>query len=166
MTQPNEPTDYLIIPKDKVPAAAYQAIYHKLTDKIEKLHEFFDDAYNIGVEDVIQLHDMLCQTVRQYPIQGQNVTVQISFHKDERLDSSSIEKFKMLNFSTNKPTEVVEYKFDFYTILPVEIRDAQDIVQRFKVTVKIDQDFVEEEDGFPFAFRAWSGRNIRLEVEY
>jgi len=168
MSNSSEIVDHLIIPTEKVPASAYQAIYHKLTNKVERLHEIFDEAFELAVSDIAQLHDMLCQTVRQYPVQGQSVTVSISFHKDERLESSSMERFRMLNFSTNKPTEVVEYKFDFYTILPVELPEAQDIVQRFKVTVKMDQDFMEEdEEGVPFFVRGMiSGRNIRLSIEY
>lgn len=141
--------NHLIIPQDMVPAAAYQAIYHKLTSKVEKLTETFDDAYEFRVDDFIQLDAMLCQVVRQYPVQSQNSTCSISFHKDERIDSSSLDIFKLMNFTTNKPTESVEYNFDFFTILPVEIPQANDIVQRFKVTVKADQDFIEDGLGIP-----------------
>lgn len=53
-------------------------------------------------------------------------------------------------------------------MLPVEIPEAEDIVQRFKVNVVIDQDFVEEQDGgVPFILRAMTaGSNIRLKIEY
>lgn len=98
MAQDENVIGHLIIPKDKVPAAAYQAIYHKLTSKVEKLLEIFDDAYEITVNDIIQLDTRYCQTVKQYPVQSQNAVCSISFYKDERLDSSSIEKFKVLNF--------------------------------------------------------------------
>ncbi len=166
MTQSNS-VGHIIIPQDKVPAAAYQAIYHKLTSKIEKLHQYFDDAYTIGVSDIVQLNDMLCQLVRQYAVESQSSTCSISFHKDEKITTSSIEKFRIINFSTQKPTEALEYIFDFYTILPVEIKEAEDIVQRFKVIVKVDQDFIEESEGMPFFVRGIvSGKNILLVIEY
>jgi hypothetical protein len=161
----SEITGHLVIPQDKVPAAAYQAIYHKLTKKVEKLTEYFDDAYIIRVSDIVQLNDMLCQATRQYKVESQSATAAISFHKDERVDNSSVEKFKMMNFSTQKPTEVIEYAFDFYTILPVELKEAEDIVQRFKVNIRIDQDFVEEDERLYVIYPA-SGQNIRLQVEY
>ena len=158
---------HLIIPQDKVPAAAYQAIYHKLTSKIEKLHEVFDEAYEIEVRDIAQLDSMLCQIIRQYPTESQSSKCAISFRKDERIEVSSIEKFRLLNLTTNKPTEAIEYTFDFYTILPVEIKEAEDIVQRFKVTLKVDQDFVEEGDDMPFyVVGMMSGKNIRMTIEY
>lgn len=61
---------HLIIPQDKVPVAAYQALYHKLTSKTEKLRETFNDAYLIRAQDIMQLDAMLCQTVKQFPVQG------------------------------------------------------------------------------------------------
>lgn len=84
------------------------------------------------------------------------------------MDSSSIEKFRTLNFTTNKPTAAINYKFDFFTELPVEIEAAENIVQRFDVSVIIDQDFVEEdEDSIPLFIKTMSyGSNIRLKIEY
>jgi hypothetical protein len=158
---------HLIITQDKVPTAAYQAIYHKLTSKIEKFHQTFQDAYEIEVQDIVQLDAMLKQTAKQFPVQGQNSVCDISFNGDTRLDSSSIERFSIINFAVNKPTKVVQYVFDFYSILPVEIKDAQDIVQRFKVIVKIDQDFIEEDNNMPFFMAGFSsGKNITLTIEY
>jgi hypothetical protein len=41
--------EHLVISSDKVPVAAYQAIYHKLTSKVEKISETFPDAYIIKI---------------------------------------------------------------------------------------------------------------------
>lgn len=159
--------EHLIIPNAKVPAAAYQAIYHKLTSKVEKLTEVFTDAYEIKVDDVIQLDQRLQQVIRQYPVQSKNSVCSISFYKDEKIESSSIDKFCSINFSTAKPTANLNYEFDFFTILPVEIKEAENIVQRFKVSVLMDQDFVEDEENLPLFVRGYSsGNNIRLRIEY
>lgn len=168
MTQPTSLVDHLIIPASRVPAAAYQALYHKLTSKVEKLTETFADAYYIGTEDIIQLDHRLSQVIKQYPVKSQNAVCSLILRKGERIDSSSVDKFRTINFATPKTTQAVNYEFYFFTILPVEIKDAEDIVQRFKVSVLVDQDFMEEEDdGVPLFLKGMvSGNNIRLMVEY
>lgn len=71
-----------------------------------------------------------------------------------------------MHFSTNKPTSNVEYIFDFFTSLPAEIPEAEDIIQKFKVLITIDQDFIEENGELPFFIRGISGQNIKLTIEY
>lgn len=159
---------HLVIPQGKVPVSAYQAIYHKLTSKVEKLRECFDSAYEITVGDICHLDTMLNQAIVHLNPQAINSSIEISFRKDEGQTFSSIEKFQIYNFSTQKPTEVIEYQFDFFAILPVEIKEVEDIVQRFKLTIKIDQDFIEEDEkDLPWIYRTFiSGRNINLNIEY
>ena len=158
----------IIIPQGKVPPAAYQAIYYKLTQKTEKLREIFDEAYEVNVDNIVQLDAMVLQTVRQFNPEQYNSNCTISFFRDEALEFSSIDQFRSINFLSRKATQYVEYAFDFYTIRPVEINDVDDIAQRFRVVVKIDQDIVEEDtDGVPFFMKGMIyGRNIRLIVEY
>lgn len=168
MTNNSRMVEHLVIPNERVPTAAYQAIYHKLTSKVEKLHEVFPDAYEVAVEDIIQLNERLIQSIKQYPVKSSNSSCSISLREHERMDSSSIEKFRTLNFTTNKPTAAINYRFDFFTELPVEIEAAENIVQRFDVSVIVDQDFVEEdEDSIPLFIKTMSyGSNIRLKIEY
>ena len=160
--------EHLIISGDKIPVSAYQAIYHKLTSKVEKITQIFPDAYIINTEDIIQLNRLLQQSIVQYPVKSSNATCVVSLHKHENIEPSSFEKFKTFNFQMNKPTSKVSYQFDFFTVLPVEIKTAEDIVQRFKVSIVIDQDFVEDsDDGVPIYLRTiMSGNNINLVVEY
>lgn len=158
---------HLVIPQGKVPASAYQAIYHKLTSKVEKLTETFDERYDICVNDIVHLDTMLNQVVYPLKPEGRNSYCNVSFRKDEGINFSSVDKLRLFNFTTQKCTESIEYNFDFYTILPVEIKEAEDIVQRFKVKLKIDQDFVEEDSDIPPHIRHYvTGRNIMLLVEY
>lgn len=157
----------LVISEGKVPVAAYQAIYHKLTSKVEKIFETFDDAYEVTINNIVHLDNMISQVI--YPLKPEafNSNCSISFKKDQKIAISSIEKLRVQNFTTERPTESLEYVFDFYTVLPVEIEDVEDVVQRFKVVLKVDQDFVEEEDGLPWVLRGVvTGRNINLRIEY
>lgn len=157
----------LVISGDKVPTAAYQAIYHKLTSKVEKLSETFNDIYEIGSDDVVHLNRIIEQTIQQYKIEGKNCTCTLSLHEGESLTFSSFEKFSRFNFQMDRPTSKVNYELDFFTILPVEIAQAENIVQRFKISILMDQDFLDEDSSIPFFLRnSFSGNNIILNIEY
>ena len=158
----------LVISDDKVPTSAYQAIYHKMTSKVESLSEIFHDSYKIKIEDISHLNNIIETTIKQFTIKGQKCQITLSLNKGESLVFSSFEKFYKFNFSTVCSTSKIVYDLDFFTVIPVEIKDAEDIVQRFKATVSIDQDFVEDdEDSMPAYLQGmWAGRNIYLKIEY
>lgn len=159
--------EHLIISSDRVPVAAYQAIYHKLTSNVETINEIFADAYDITIDDLVQLDHLLHQAILQYPVQSKNSKCGVSLRKNEKIEPSSFEKFKVFNFNTMKPTSKFSYSFDFFTVLPVELREAENIVQRFKLSLVIDQDFIEDSDGIPHYFRSVvCGNNIAMKVEY
>lgn len=111
----------LTLSNSQVPVAAYQAIYYNLTSKVENISQYFDDIYQIEAEDIIQLDNLMNQCTTHYATQGKNSEISISLHKGESYTMSSIDKFKIFNFSLNKPTSKINYSFDFYNILPVEI---------------------------------------------
>lgn len=158
----------LVISQDKVPTSAYQAIYHKLTSKVDKLQEAFDDAYEVRITDLSHLNDLVVGAVGQFQLKGKATEIVVSLKKGEIITFPDFVKFSSFNFSTLCSTASVNYTFDFFTVLPVEIEAAQDIVQRFKISVNIDQDFVEErDDGLPaYLMGVWVGRNIKLTIEY
>lgn len=160
-------TANLIIPESRVPVGAYQAIYHKLTRKTEKLTQIFDDIYEIKIDDIIQLNNYLEQTIIQYGVKGKSCECTLSLNKHESFQCSSFEKFKIINFNHSKPTAEIDYQLDFFTVIPTEIENTDEIVQKFKVTVRVDQDFYEDNDHLPLFMRnAISGRNIVLTIEY
>ena len=61
----------LVISDDKVPTSAYQAIYHKMTSKVESLSEIFHDSYKIKIEDISHLNNIIETTIKQFTIKGQ-----------------------------------------------------------------------------------------------
>lgn len=158
----------LVISDDKVPTSAYQAIYHKMTSKVENLREVFYDSYTIKIEDILHLNNIVENTIKQFVIKGQKCEITLSLNKGESFGFSSFEKFYAFNFSTICCTSKIVYDLDFFTIIPVELKDAEDIVQRFKATISIDQDFVEEDEGNvpPYLQGIWAGKNITLKIEY
>lgn len=155
------------IAQDRIPVAAYQALYYKLTKRVEKIKDSFDDAYEIKIDDIVQLDNILHQAVNQIRPQGSKSFCTISFREKETIEFSSIQKMRIHNFSRPCNTSAISYSFDFFTIISSEIEGADDIVQRFSIKVKIDQDFVEDDDAIPWIFKGLvSGKNISYEIEY
>lgn len=158
----------LLITSDAVPVAAYQAIYHKLTGKVEKLTEKFNDVYLVTELDVLHLNRLIEQHVFQYGPKGTNCEITVSLHENESFKFNSFEKFSHFNFKgISQPTSVLNYQFDFYSVFPSEIPEAQEIVQRYKIVLRLDQDFLDEFDNLPSFIRfSVSGDNIVLTIEY
>lgn len=124
MTDSSQEIQHLVIPHDKVPTAAYQAIYHKLTDRVETTTKSFDDAFYIKPENLEQLDHRLRQAIKPFPVKGQDSTISVSMKDSETLRFSSIEKFARNSFVQNVPTSQIVYKFNFFCVLPVEIEEA------------------------------------------
>lgn len=158
----------LLISGDRVPVAAYQAIYHKLTGKTEKLTEIFPDAYQIEKSDICQLNHIIEQSLVQYNLSGKRCEIVLSLRKNESFQFSGFSKFESFSTSTTSCTSRVNIEYDFFIVLPTELKEANEVVQRFKVNISIDQDFVEENDqNLPdFVRSVMSGNNIGLSIDY
>lgn len=159
----------ILISGEHLTPAAYQAVYHKLTSKTERIQEVFYEAYEITFSDLRQLYTLMEQTVSQYHVKGKNCELIMSLHKGETYSFSSFERASIFNFSSRCPTTKIVMEYDFFTILPINIPEAKDIVQRFKVSIQIDQDFIEEsilESRVSFYRPIFTGENISLIIEY
>lgn len=127
----------LVIEGGDIPFGAYQAIYHKLTKKIEKLYKEHNEAYDVRFDDIKGLHSRLDQLIAQYSVQGKNVEIDHSFYGDQSRSFSSFEKFRSCDNTTSCPSKRLNYALDFLIVLPAQIPQAEDIAQRFKVSVTI-----------------------------
>lgn len=88
----------LVISDDKVPVAAYQAIYHKLTQSTERLENIKRDKYRITIADLQNLHRIIEQSIQQYKVEAKNCSVNLSFNNGETEKYSSFERFNVVNF--------------------------------------------------------------------
>jgi hypothetical protein len=157
----------LVISDERVPTAAYQAIYHRMTAKVERLSEIFRDTYTVKVDDISQFHNFVQQAILQFKPQAQKTEITVSLRKGESHTFSDFQKFCNFNFSSTCATSKIVYEIDFFTVLPVEIKEAEDIVQRFKMSLMIDQDFIDDNHEIPaYLFSRIAGNNISLSIEY
>ncbi|WP_433951200.1 hypothetical protein [Brevundimonas bullata] len=136
----------LIISDEQIPFDAYQAIYHKLTGRVEKLNRLYKDAYVITKDDIKQLHLRLHQLVRPWKPRGSRVQISHSLKEGHGAVYSSMDKFDICDVSNTACSQDLTYEFDFLLVVPNDVKEAQDIAQRYKVEVNIRQQFPDNDD--------------------
>ena len=158
----------LVISGEDIPFGAYQAIYHKLTKKVEKRSKSYKDAFELNFSDIQNLNDRLNQLVKQFDVKSCRCQVSHALRDDTSREFSSFEKFKLADLSMRSRTRSLSYDFDFLIILKPEIPQASEVAQRFKIEIVFDQDFIEDEDyDAPHFIRGmFIGRNIQYLIEY
>ena len=158
----------LIISGRQIPFAAYQAIYHKITRKVERLSKNYEDGYRIDFANLKNLHERFEQIIQQYNVQGSRCQVSHSAKDGYSNTYSSFQKFEMANFDSADCTSKLHYEFDFLAILPSEVQQARDAAQRFKIEITFHQEFIDPEDpGVPYFFRDLPNiGNLKFELEY
>lgn len=163
------PSARLVIDGGNIPFGAYQAIYHQITKKIEKLYKEHNDAYDIHFSDIQDLHLRLEQLISQYQVKGKSVEINHSLSESQTRTYSSFEKFKISDVTTRSCTKKINYSLDFLVVLPAEIPEAEDIAQRFKVDISLYSP-KQSENGLAFApamFRFFGlGDSIDVTIEY
>lgn len=155
----------IVISDEQIPFGAYQAIYHKLTGKVEKIIRRFDEPHLIHKEDVRQLHLRLTQLIKPWAPQGTRCEISHSLKEGHGAVYSSLEKFEISDKSTTATTTSLTYEFDFLLVLPSEVKDAQDVAQRYKVSVHMRQ-ILEGSENLPYFLRPDKTAFIGVRIEY
>jgi hypothetical protein len=128
----------LVIPDGRVPIAAYQAIYHRITQNTERLSSVKKGAYKVSRDDIENLKRIIEQTVQQYRVEAKSEEINLVFSDGEHESYSSFERFKIANFRVmSGQTVSFNYTFDFLIIIPVEINNIPDIAQRYRASISI-----------------------------
>ncbi len=158
----------IIISEKNIPFSAYQAIYHKITKRVEKLRKSYKEAYTITISDIQNLDQRLSQLVSQYTIAGKRCEITHSTKDGDTSVYSSIDKFAMANHSARENTSNLGYEFDFLITLPAAITEARDIAQRYKLQLIFDQTFFDKDDArIPFFMRGFTSKSdLSLSLEY
>ena len=94
----------IAISADEIPFGAYQAIYHKLTRKVEKNVKYYTDSYTIAFSDVENLHQRIVQSLKQYQVKLNRCEISLAFKDHQHREHSSFEKFKMADCSIRSCT--------------------------------------------------------------
>lgn len=164
----SQPGSQLVISGDDIPFGAYQAIYHKMTRKVEIRQKVYTDAYDINFGDIKNLHERLSQILKQFNVKSSRCQITHELKDDTSVDHSSFEKFCLFDGSTRSCTARINYELDFLIILPAEVEEAKEVVQRFKVNIRFDQDFPEDPNlDYPAFMRGiFFGKNVNVSIEY
>lgn len=165
---PDENSAKLVISGDNIPFGAYQAIYHRLTKKVEQRKKTYRDAYTIKFSDIQNLHQRLVQVTQQYSVKSSRCQITHQLRDDTSREHSSFERFRISDCSVRSCTARIHYEFDFLVVLPPEVPEASEIAQRYTVSILLDQDFIDEDDfDAPYFVRGLMiGRNIQVVIEF
>tara|TARA_R110000824_G_scaffold150891_4_gene321704 strand:- start:1268 stop:2260 length:993 start_codon:yes stop_codon:yes gene_type:complete len=165
---PNNGTSQLLISGDDIPFGAYQAIYHKITRKVESRTKKYPDAYRVTKSDLKNMHERLVQAVQPYDVKSSRCQLTHALKDDTSKDHSSFEKFFMSDCSTRSSTVQLNYEFDFLIILPPEVPEAKEIVQKFTTKVVIDQISIDNDDSdAPYFIRGLNiGGSLTVKMEF
>lgn len=150
----------LVIPVEKVPVAAFQAIYHHLTKKTETLNKFYKGTYRLTANDLEDLYRQVEQTVGQYQIKGNQCEISLSLANGEVHTYSSYEKFAMTNTGAFVPQTIsVGFSYDFMIVLP----EDENRVEAMSLRHKLRMSFRTREDLGELVAEnvVFSGRTIR-----
>lgn len=156
----------LTLKDDDIPFGAYQAIYHKLTRRVERDRKFYSGAYSISFGDIENFHQRLRQSIKQYQTKAERCEVIHSIRNESTRFHSSFEKFKINSVHSTLPTSRLAYEFDFLIVLPPEIEQASEIAQRYKLTLVLDQDLYNPDEDLFMMPRVPDINNIELNVEF
>lgn len=165
---PHYSGDALIISHDNIPFTAYQAIYHKVTRKVEVLSRRYKEAYRIDYDDIKNLTYRLKQVLAQYAVKGQRLQIAHSIKDGFSTTYSSFEKFSKADFSQRECTSALDLELDFLIVLPAEIPQAESIAQRYKLNLTFQRVLKDDDDDifapyFMDMFRLRSQFFMRLE---
>lgn len=158
----------LIIDGENIPFGAYQAIYHKITKKTERFYKSYEGVFDVRFNDLSELHQRLQQALKPYSVVGNNVEISHSLSKAQSFSYSSFEKFRVADMGTTACTRSINYELNFLIILPAEIPEAEDIPQRYKVSVEIEvSDPTAPPPDLPKVFIYFSNeRPVSIQIEY
>ena len=159
----------LTIHPGQFPVDVVQAIYHHVTAKTEKLTETFSGSFNIEFKHLEDLNNKIFQTCNRHHNGEWSCTVDVSLKNAENMRFTSFERFKLFDASNPAATKMINYNFDFLAHTNGALREAEIRPERYKITVRIDQDVElddDDEDRPSFLIRMMSGRNIAVRIEY
>lgn len=162
----------LVIPIERVPVAAFQAIYHNLTKKTDFLRHRYDKPVEITVHSITDLHYHIIQTMSQFSVKANSSRVVFSLKNGEIVDISSVEKFSATNLQGfSHCSQSITIMYDYLIIRPVEMSEAEDVSQRFRVKVEASaarEVISQYVDDSPFYYDYVKRQRVKVstEIEY
>jgi len=158
----------VFIQDDVIPYSAYQAIFYKLTKKTDRIFRSFKGGYTLNTTDIVNLDTMMAQAIVQYKVAGVHRSVVHSLKNGGSNTYNTMQLFRIADMNSRDMSGTVAYEIEFVVVLPGEIEEAKDIAQRYKITIVINRDEIDDqEENVPYFFRGFIGApEIRFSLEY
>lgn len=121
---------------DSITPKIYQAIYHQITGRTEKISRTYDDNLLIDFDEIEELHNKILQIKDVHQILASNEIISIFYDNDRKEDFTSFERFRKYNATTTKPTINLILKYNF-SILLHDIPNPQEYVVTVKLTSRL-----------------------------
>lgn len=99
---------------------AYQAIFHKITKKVDRIRRIFNGGYTVTRDDIINLKLCVQQSLQQYTAQGSQIEIVHVQKKQGSRTFNSTETFKIANMTSREQTSSIAYSIEFLILLPPE----------------------------------------------
>lgn len=150
---------------DNLPTSVLQALYREVTGKTETMTRTYKGNHIITLEDISQLCSRIDQTLQQYDVAEKTTSINVSHHKDDKLNFSSIERFKFYEIAKAKPVSSLIMSFNFLIKVPETGKHFN-----YKLVVDITPFVLEEHEDlmaqYSLPFSRLNGPPITSNVEY
>lgn len=121
---------------DSITPKIYQAIYHQITGRTEKVSKSYDDNLLIDFEGIEKLHNKILQIKDVHQILASNEVISIFYDNERKEDFTSFERFRKYNSTTTKPTINLILKYNF-SILLSGVSSPQEYIVTVKLTSRL-----------------------------
>lgn len=159
----------LVISEDYIPVDAYQAIYHKLTKKTERISRQYKENYTITFDDICNLNQRIEQGLRHIrTIKASSCEITHATKDDYAHTYSSFDKFRISNLDVRECTSSFVYEFDFLVVIDSDIEQAKNVGQRYKLRLIFQQGFLDKDDlSVPYFMRGFlQFGKVYLNIDY
>lgn len=103
---------------DKVSFQVFQDVYNRITGKSERTTRMFFSKHVVDLENLVNLHHMVEQSLEQYTCVSTNVTYSLSYSDGKTERFSGIDRLKLHAPGKSVCVEQVELEYDFLLTLP------------------------------------------------
>ena len=90
-----------------------QALYHEITNKTEKITDYFEDNLEISYDNLCELNRFVEQTFKPHETKEPSTRVRVSFDGGENLQFSSFARFSIAQSTTTKTIKNLNIKYSF-----------------------------------------------------
>ena len=147
----HENTDVVRVGDDDatIPLKLYQAVYHQITGRSEKIRKRYSDNLRIDFNELNNLHQKMMQLCDVHSIVASNLSIAV-FHAQERKEQfTSFERFRAYNTGTSSPTVSLLMKYNF-SLTPAGVSQPQEYEVAILLSSRIAQQKELEDDAPPF----------------